>query len=1492
MINLISSDANQEAKMAIGFARLEFVKRSERKNACAKAAYNARTRIHFIGNETVHEKIYDWSFMEKPIYHEIIVPKHVADKFKNTEILWNAIESKETRINSQTALDIVIALPDDEMISTEDRIELAKTFVEKHLVENGLAAQIDIHQPKDNGDGKSGHNWHAHILVTTRRFSPDGKEIGEKARDLMPVVRGGKVISGPNWERLWTSHQNQFFESKGLSLKVDIKGAVSQIHLGPIRMRARAFALLEENEIRTELNYLEATKPEKILERITETKSVFSPEDVERFLVKHVDPKNIAASRNNFWKQDNIVELIDKETKVKIGKFTTQQIHDEESKIIRLADRIQTRNAFLINKQKAYLNHTNGLTKEQKLAFENIIDGMKLSCIEGHAGTGKSYLLGAIKNAYEANGYVVRAFGPDNATVDVLKEKGFENTENVYRFLFAFQKEKRVVASNKEVWIIDEAGKLGNRALIEILKVAEKHKVQLILSGCSAQLASVERGGMFKVFCEKYGAEVLEDIQRQKDEEQRNIAKQLAKGKMSVAIDQLVAAGGIKWANDKKEAIEELIKKWSMDRLSSSSSMKDIIIAHTNAEVRVLNEMVRLYRKEQGEIAEKEYQCETPSGKIYVSVGDKIEFKKNNQELGVTNGMSGILTQASHEKFVVSVKINDKNREIAFNPSTYPYFQLGYAKTFNKSQGDTAYRGYVLHSPQMNKEKTYVGLTRHVDKVFLFVSKTDAKCLADLKRQAYRASQVENSLSYTTFIALKNDEKQQATDKQIQQLKASDSIFAQAKGHSLSAWSGLVSVTSKIIEKHQDRVPSKQFFNPKLEEAQQSGKNKVIEVRDEEAVNSKQIVSEIIEKQKQLKLSSNAVLIEKKNQWGSLPESAKQLLQEYQKSWQDVAALRSHFSDKKHHGVSLSHLQEASARRNELASIILQKISKEDLKNVLGDESFEIILERAYRYESSQQKKENFHEGIDEKLKSNIESLLFKLFPEGPSRRDRDGYRYGAKGSLSVSCRGKNAGCYHDFEKGEGGGPIQLIQRTLGIGYPEAKEWARNFLGEAKEIPMPSRFNHVNAQDKKHEEWISLKPPVITKAPPLEQISAKLDSQYQEVSRHAYHDEQGNVLFYTLRLHEKDNKESKTVLPLSYGYWNGEKDNPCWWLKGYQSTDGKPLYNLHELTKNRTAVVLVVEGEKTTDAAKAMFKDENIVCVTWSGGSSAVSKTDWAPLYGRKVIIWPDNDVAGFKAAEDICSTLRKVGVKSLEVVDKNILANELPAKWDLADPLPQGKGQQFIRDTLLRTNEKMVNSDQFLLTIDPDRKLSAIDRLQAQDVLRNVEERVRPSLEKKETTPWKIHEQVIKEAQKVYSEQQSIEKTLLENNISGDLCKRLAYHIMLCKAKIGESPTQCKVSEMAQTLTNLCNVQDKIFSEHKKEIASKEIYTFAFDKLLSTSFASDRYYSKDSVDSLYKLFKNDTYTLAKNIQINIESEQNIQPSLFKDKSPELSIPV
>ena len=244
-----------------------------------------------------------------------------------------------------------------------------------------------------------------------------------------------------------------------------------------------------------------------------------------------------------------------------------------------------------------------------------------------------------------------------------------------------------------------------------------------------------------------------------------------------------------------------------------------MIIAHKNDEVRILNEMIRVVRKLRGELSSREFACETTFGKIYVSVGDLIEFRKNEKELGVTNGAHGVLIEADPEKFVVSIREDDKGpRTVVFNPQdiTLP---TGYASTYYRSQGKTIDRAYVLHSPALNKRMFYVGLTRHVDEVYYFISKEQAYCLSDLKRQAIRDDPRENTVNFQLLKDAQSKHLEDLKSQKIQDLKTSDSFLNRVRGYGLSAYDLVKTKLFAAAGQIQDRSPSREFFTLKSENA-------------------------------------------------------------------------------------------------------------------------------------------------------------------------------------------------------------------------------------------------------------------------------------------------------------------------------------------------------------------------------------------------------------------------------------------------------------------------------------------------------------------------------------------------------------------------------------------------------------------------------------------------------------------------------------------------
>ena len=151
--------------------------------------------------------------------------------------------------------------------------------------------------------------------------------------------------------------------------------------------------------------------------------------------------------------------------------------------------------------------------------------------------------------------------------------------------------------------------------------------------------------------------------------------------------------------------------------------------------------------------------------------------------------------------------------------------------------------------------------------------------------------------------------------------------------------------------------------------------------------------------------------------------------------------------------------------------------------------------------------------------------------------------------------------------------------------------------------------------------------------------------------------------FYAGRWNEPDDK--KTFRPASY--CEGEGWRFCAW------PDHRPPYRLPELAADEKAPVVICEGEKAADAAAAIFPQS--IVTTSSGGAGAAVKTDWTPLAGRRVLIWPDNDAAGRKYAEQVAHILAALNcsvllsdAKGLAALDPNGGARDPVEKWDAAD--------------------------------------------------------------------------------------------------------------------------------------------------------------------------------------------------------------------------------
>jgi hypothetical protein len=278
-----------------------------------------------------------------------------------------------------------------------------------------------------------------------------------------------------------------------------------------------------------------------------------------------------------------------------------------------------------------------------------------------------------------------------------------------------------------------------------------------------------------------------------------------------------------------------------------------------------------------------------------------------------------------------------------------------------------------------------------------------------------------------------------------------------------------------------------------------------------------------------------------------------------------------------------------------------------------------------------------------QRLTPRMEELCRTILPNGTREGTswRVGNIAGDRGhSLEVELEGPKAGLWRDWAGTAKGDAIHLIAQALKIKNFQALQWAQEFLGI-----------HVPPKASATPEAVD---PLKFKHPKFKAISA--------AAAWPYHDRQGLIIAYAVRYNlppkPGETEPGKSVIPFRWidGKWQSKG-----WIK--DGPERSPLYNLHHLTSRPSFPVLLVEGEKTAEAALRIFPTH--IVTTWQGGAKSFSKADLEPLQGRDVVFWPDADEPGFDVVDPVLAALPQARVVELPP--------GLPEGWDLADPVPEG---------------------------------------------------------------------------------------------------------------------------------------------------------------------------------------------------------------------------
>ena len=423
-------------------------------------------------------------------------------------------------------------------------------------------------------------------------------------------------------------------------------------------------------------------------------------------------------------------------------RFTTREMLRIEREMVDKARSLRSRTGHGVhwNGRESFLEQKN-LTSEQHAMVRSVTQEADITLVQGWAGTGKSYALGAAREVWEAEGYRIRGAAlSGKAAVELSNGSGIQSTT-----LAALDREigegGTDPLTSRDILVIDEAGMVGSRKMHALLSLAEKAQAKIVLVGDKRQLPAIEAGAAFRLLQENLGYLELSGIRRQESELDRQAVRHLAVGRSDAALENLAGRNRVHEYDSGRTTKEGIGEAVSRDLEEGKVSLA---VVATREEARDINEWARLHSREKGLVASEGVRMWTSHGEREFAGGDRILFTRNDRKLDVMNGDFGTVRGTLNGRLRIEL---DRGGMKEIDPLSYSHLEYGYAATCHKLQGATVDRCHVYasESGMGGREWAYVAASRAREAFHIHAEKTT---LRELAPQWARSRGKDTTLDY------------------------------------------------------------------------------------------------------------------------------------------------------------------------------------------------------------------------------------------------------------------------------------------------------------------------------------------------------------------------------------------------------------------------------------------------------------------------------------------------------------------------------------------------------------------------------------------------------------------------------------------------------------------------------------------------------------------------------------------------------------------------
>lgn len=785
--------------------RCDFISRSAGAGTIASAAYNMRAAL----TEGATGRIYDYSADVPPAAAGIIAP----DNFAHPELLadpaatWNYVEAIETASlmhrnrrhplkaieaveNAQTALKGRFSLSNS--IPREMLGEVVESIMRKSVVaELGGIAHYAVHA--DEG------NYHVHFIIAGRKVGKNGEfgaRIFRQQSHLTTWTSGFREVIAAEQNRLLETlkiahHvEHRSNQALGLSLKstihVDHGSAALAVrivdpevgitgHNARVQAKNAALIIADPAEVVKLLLVGHRDQWGRAEGQLCRDRATVTETEIRNKVLKLTGGREDVADIA-------VATLMSESALVKLGRdargeirYTTQVYLDRETSLVSGCQMLASSTGFAVSeaaRERVISQKYAWLSDEQQAAIRHMTQANAIALVQGRAGVGKTTLMVASREIWEAQGYKVRGAAIAWRAAKTLELEAGMPCASIASIVNAERQQVEngrcarpdLLLKKGQVLVVDEAGMVDVASMQVLVSAAERVGAKIVGIGDKAQFSSIAAGPAFELMQGVVGAADITRIMRQTADgedvlvalgatredaikraaalsaaERRDIiaqnadlaarinrgqvgdiwrrtaAEALAEGRTAEGLAQWHKRGHVHAAETADEAKAAIVQAYFSRRDEGEAAQA--IYAYTNADVHDLNGRVRVELQRRGELA-ADHPGVVIAGQSYV-VGDKIAFsagdlRGDTVRGGVVNGDTGTITEATAQR--VAVRLED-GRDVSFAPGEWSDVSHAYATTHYKSQGatigdDSSGVVHIYADSHLRADGAYVALTR------------------------------------------------------------------------------------------------------------------------------------------------------------------------------------------------------------------------------------------------------------------------------------------------------------------------------------------------------------------------------------------------------------------------------------------------------------------------------------------------------------------------------------------------------------------------------------------------------------------------------------------------------------------------------------------------------------------------------------------------------------------------------------------------------------